>query len=339
MKTWLLGRPAQIAGTTAFAAAAVVTVLLRAGAPAPRRPVGALTAPRGATAASPAAVPTPPAPAPSPSPSPTPAPDLNPHVGSTGAQVLALQQRLTSLSYMVGVVDGSYGAGTRDGVIAFQKVEGLPRTGEADPATLAQLATAATPPPAYTTPADHVEVDVAHQVVYVVQGGKVTAILPTSTGGGETFTEPGLPGTHVAITPNGAYSVYWRVDGWHHAPLGDLYKPSFFDDGIALHGYPSVPTYPASHGCVRLPMEFADWFFANAAPMGSTVYVYGGPSGPNPDPVPQTSSTISGPPAGPTSTASPSPMLSPAPGPQSPSPLLGGLLGSPSPAPLPTTSP
>jgi peptidoglycan hydrolase-like protein with peptidoglycan-binding domain len=336
VKTWLLLRPVQIGGAVLLASLATVTVLLRAQAPvaAPRRPpAGALTARRSATVASPATAPTPVAPAtaspsPSPSLSPAPAPDLNPHLGSTGAQVLDLQKRLTGLMYMAGTVDGRYGAGTRDGVIAFQKVEGLPRTGEADPATLASLATATTPAPAYATPADHVEVDIAHQVVYVVQAGTVTAILPTSTGGGETFTEPGSPGTHVAITPNGVYSVYWKVDGWHQAPLGDLYKPSFFDDGIALHGYPSVPTYPASHGCVRLPMEFADWFFANAAPMGSTVYVYGGANGPNPDPVQQTSAATAAPPSvpGPALSPLPSPTLSPAPQPPS---LLGGLLSQP----------
>jgi peptidoglycan hydrolase-like protein with peptidoglycan-binding domain len=255
--------------------------------------------PSAAGGSGPAVTPTAsPSPTPVPSPSPTkppPPPDPNPHVGSSGPAVTAIQQKLASLQYMVGTVDGQFGSGTRDGLIAFQKVEGLPRTGEADPATLAKLQTATTPTPAYATPPDHVELDIAHQVVYVVRSGAVTAILPTSTGSGASFTSQGW--TRKAITQNGVFSIYWKVNGWHQAPLGDLYKPSFFNDGEAFHGYTEVPTYPASHGCARLPMEFADWFFANAAPYGETVYVYGGPSGPNPDPVQQTSSATTAPPS------------------------------------------
>ncbi|MGH2717986.1 MAG: L,D-transpeptidase family protein [Actinomycetota bacterium] len=280
-----------------------------------------------------------PSPTPSPSPSPSkspPPPDPNPHLGSTGAEVLSIQQKLSSLKYMVGNVDGTFGAGTRDGLTAFQKVEGLPRSGEADPATIAKLATATTPTPTYATPPDHVELDIAHQVVYVVRAGAVTAILPTSTGSGKSFTSQGW--TRKALTQNGVFKIYWKVDGWHQAPLGDLYKPSFFNDGEAFHGYPEVPTYPASHGCARLPMEFADWFYANAAPYGETVYVYGGPSGPNPDPVVQTSTATNAPP----DLSSPEPSPSPSPSPTPPS-LLGGLLTPPSPSsspsPLPSPSP
>jgi N-acetylmuramoyl-L-alanine amidase len=266
-----------------------------------------------------------------------PPPDPNPHVGSSGPAVLAIQQKLASLDYMVGAADGQFGAATRDGVIAFQKVEGLPRTGEADPATIAKLQTATAPAPAYATPADHVELDIAHQVVYVVRGGAVTAVLPTSTGTGQPFSSQGW--TRRAVTQNGVFSIYWKVDGWHQAPLGDLYKPSFFNDGEAFHGYPEVPTYPASHGCARLPMEFADWFYANAVPYGETVYVYGGPTGPNPDPVTQSTTATSAPPSISASTppaASPAPSPSPSPSPGS---LLGGLLPLPPPSPSPMPSP
>jgi N-acetylmuramoyl-L-alanine amidase len=266
-----------------------------------------------------------------------PPPDPNPHVGSSGPAVLAIQQKLASLDYMVGTPDGQFGAATRDGLIAFQKVEGLPRTGEADPATIAKLQTATAPTPAYATPADHVELDIAHQVVYVVRGGAVTAVLPTSTGTGQPFTSQGW--TRRAVTQNGVFSIYWKVDGWHQAPLGDLYKPSFFNDGEAFHGYPEVPTYPASHGCARLPMEFADWFYANAVPYGETVYVYGGPTGPNPDPVTQSSTVTSAPPSISASTppaASPAPSPSPSPAPGS---LLGGLLPLPSPSAMPNPTP
>ncbi|MEO7803439.1 MAG: L,D-transpeptidase family protein, partial [Actinomycetota bacterium] len=96
------------------------------------------------------------------------------------------------------------------------------------------------------------------------------------------------------------------------------YKPSYFNGGIAFHGNGSVPAYPASHGCVRLPMPFADWFFNNASSIGTVVYVYGGPDGTNPQPF------IADKPA---PSPSPSPSAIPS---ESP---------SPSPEPSPTESP
>jgi peptidoglycan hydrolase-like protein with peptidoglycan-binding domain len=204
------------------------------------------------------------------------------HVGSSGPETLRLEERLSALRYLVGKVDGNFDGATRHGVIAFQKVEGLPRTGVADPATVARLATARTPEPAYRTPSEHIEVDIARQVVFVVREGRTTEIVPTSTGTGRKFTSEGR--TRRAITPNGVFQVERKIKGWRRSPLGLLYRPAYFNGGIALHGAPSVPTRPASHGCVRLPMAFADWFAEHATPIGTTVYVHGGPVGENPQP-------------------------------------------------------
>lgn len=220
-------------------------------------------------------------PTPTPSPSPT-VQDNSLRVGSRGPQVAALEQRLADLKYMVGKVDGVFDNNTRHGVIAFQKVEGLKRSGVGDAPTMERLPAAATPAPRYATPANHLEVDIARQTVFVVRGGAVSAILPTSTGSNKNFTNGGW--TRRAITPNGQFRVIRKINGMRISPLGELYKPSYFNGGIAFHGNGSVPTYPASHGCVRLPMGFADWFFNEAAPVGQVVYVYGGPSGPNPQP-------------------------------------------------------
>ncbi|MCA1839270.1 MAG: L,D-transpeptidase family protein [Actinomycetota bacterium] len=222
---------------------------------------------------------------PSPLPSPAASPivvDTTPHVGSRGPAIQELEQRLNALHYMVGKVDGIFDRATYFGVVAFQKVEGLSRNGRGDDATLARLQVAHTPSPRYATPANHLEVDIPHQVVYVVRGGEVAEILPTSTGSGKSFTNEGW--TRKAITPNGQFKVNRKINAMRISPLGELYKPSYFAGGIAFHGNGAVPPYPASHGCVRLPMPFADWFFNEAAPIGMVVYVYGGPEGPNPQP-------------------------------------------------------
>ena len=312
---------------------------------------GRQPAPAASSALAPAASPSPPpspppVPPPSPSvpaprPSPPPIatiPSQYPHVGSTGPEVLAVEQRLAALSYMAGKVDGVFDRATYHGVVAFQKVEGLTPSGIADAGTAIRLQSASVPAPGYALPLDHLEVDVKRQVIFVVRGGIVMATLPTSTGSGRKFTSEGY--TRRAVTPNGMFTVSYKRSGWRKSPLGLLYRPAYFNGGIALHGAPSVPTKPASHGCVRLPMAFADWFAETVSPVGMTVFVYGGPSGENPAPVltdvpaapapgaPAESpapSAPSGPAESPAPSVEPSPSPSPSPTP-SPSPLLPGLL-------------
>ena len=65
------------------------------------------------------------------------------------------------------------------------------------------------------------------------------------------------------------------ASGWETGPLGDLYNPLYFNGGIAFHGAYSVPGYPASHGCVRIPMNAAEWF-PTIVGNGWPVYVSGG---------------------------------------------------------------
>lgn len=266
---------------------------------------------------------------PSAGPSPTPTVDDGRlKAGSKGEAVRALEQRLSDLKYLVGKVDGSFDANTRHGVIAFQKVEGLSRSGIVDAATSARLATASTPAPKFASPADHLEVDIPRQVVFVVRGGAVSAILPTSTGTNKNFTADGR--TRPAITPNGRFTVTRKINGMRISPLGELYKPSYFNGGIAFHGSGSVPIFPASHGCVRLPMGFADWFFNEASPIGQVVFVYGGPTGPNPQP------TIDDAPAPVASIPTEAPIVPPAV--DTPPPVVT-MPPNPPPAPEPTGTP
>ncbi|MGZ4338576.1 MAG: L,D-transpeptidase family protein [Gaiellaceae bacterium] len=173
--------------------------------------------------------------------------------GSRGASVRTLEQRLFDLHYAVRV-DGSFGDDDRDALIAFEKVEGLPRTGIADPALWRRVLVARTP--AARFPGDHVEVDKTRQIILVVRDGKVVLVVPTSTGA-------------TGNTPVGVWHVYRKVSGFDWV----LFYPSYFLRGFAVHGYPDVPPYPASHGCARIPMWIATTVYAEMPP-GSTVYVY-----------------------------------------------------------------
>jgi N-acetylmuramoyl-L-alanine amidase len=187
-------------------------------------------------------------------------PDLA--AGSTGPGVLELEAALAALHYIVPPRSTVFSIELTDSVYAFQKVNRIARTGIADAATWRALARPAEPRPRYRTPGLHVEIDKALQVLFVVRGGSITQISPVSTAG--------IPGY---FTPVGRFAVYRKVDGFDPSPLGTLYEPSYFTGGYAIHGNPSVPPYPASHGCVRVPMWIAPTLYGELA-LGTAVDVY-----------------------------------------------------------------
>ncbi|MCZ7536417.1 MAG: L,D-transpeptidase family protein [Acidimicrobiia bacterium] len=193
--------------------------------------------------------------------------------GATGPEVVDLQNRLTSLGYWLGSADGSYDLLTEQAVTAFQKVEGLPRTGRVDQGTQIAMRDAERPLPRSTS-GYVVEVDKPRQVIMVARNGRTEWIINTSTGTERPYTFEGR--TYLADTPVGTWHVFSQVNGVRVGPLGALYRPKYFHvDGIAFHGYSSVPSYPASHGCVRMTNAAIDWVWAaDIIPMGSTVLVY-----------------------------------------------------------------
>ena len=199
--------------------------------------------------------------------------------GASGPEVQALQQRLHDLGYDTGV-DGKWGGQTTFAVMAFQKVEGLGRTGRADDATRAKLQTASKPAPMMPTGgANRVEVDLQRQVLFLFKDGNLARILPVSTGNNKRYCVDGDCAT--AVTPGGSFKVGRKISGLRVSRLGKLYNPLYFNGGIAIHGAPSVPAYPASHGCVRIPM-YASASFHAQVPTGTPVYVLGGKKAPVP---------------------------------------------------------
>jgi peptidoglycan hydrolase-like protein with peptidoglycan-binding domain len=263
-----------------FVAALVALLAVAAGCSGDRRDEEAATAavvlppiPVPATGPPPAA---PPATAVTPPPAPPPAPPPELAVGARGLEVEALERRLTELRYDVVSLDGVYDANTRHAVVAFQKVNGLPRTGRATADVHAALAAAQ--PPAPLVPGGgprRVEVDLPRQVLFLYHDDVLFRILPVSTGSGRRFCSEGR--CRRAVTPAGAYRVGYRLDGWRRSPLGLLYNPLYFQVkvGLAIHGNPSVPASPASHGCVRIPMAASRWL-PGEVPDGTPVYVLDG---------------------------------------------------------------
>jgi hypothetical protein len=180
-------------------------------------------------------------------------PGLGP--GSRGPSVLGLEQRLHRLHFALARADGYYGGDTSDAVVAFQKLHGLPRTGRVDLNFWRKLNAAQVPAPRYS--GDHVEVSKERQVLFIVRGGQVALIVPVSTGA-------------TGNTPLGVWHVYSRVPGYN---AEQMYYSSFFVGAFAIHGYHSVPPYPASHGCVRIPIWVAQRVYS-LIDYGTTVYIY-----------------------------------------------------------------
>lgn len=192
--------------------------------------------------------------------------------GDSGPAVMALQQQLSGLGYWLGTADGSYGLLTAQAVMAFQKVHGLRRTGAVDEATRRALRDPARP--AAREGGDHVELDKARQVIFVVRGGQVVNVLNTSTGTEQPYTFEGQ--TYIAHTPTGRFTISREVDGVRESRLGTLYRPKYWtSDGVAFHGSASIPGYPASHGCARLTNAAMDWIWAsNIMAIGTRVVSY-----------------------------------------------------------------
>ncbi len=187
--------------------------------------------------------------------------------------MVAVQTRLSELHYYVGAIDGKEGPATRSAVMAFQKVNHLGVDGVVGPKTLAALEDPVLPT-LRGGAADRIEVDLTAQVLYLVQGGELVRIVPVSSGSGETYrTKSG--GSAHANTPTGTFTITRHIRGEHRSDLGILYSPMYFYKGWAIHGSPSVPAYPASHGCVRVNNWDIAWMFDRVA-IGTSVQVYGG---------------------------------------------------------------
>jgi peptidoglycan hydrolase-like protein with peptidoglycan-binding domain len=188
------------------------------------------------------------------------------------SELLEVETLLSNLGYWILKVDGIADASTKHAITAFQKVEGLKRTGRLTAADLEALQFARTPVAKFQTGAAHVEVDVSRQVLFLTDdSGVVVRILPVSTGNEKKYFDEGK--WQIAHTPRGHFRIERKINGVRQAPLGNLYYPNYFYGGVAIHGSNSIPPFPASHGCVRIP-RYADRAFSTMVHIGTEVFVY-----------------------------------------------------------------
>ncbi len=172
--------------------------------------------------------------------------------------IRALQRRLVRHGYVVGrrgVLDDR----TARAVLAFRKVTSMARTTSASVAVMRALARGKGAfKVRFPQHGRHIEGDLSRQVIALVDRGRARRIYPTSSG---------KPSTPTVI---GSFRVYLKTPGTNAKGMVDS---AYFIRGYATHGYPSVPIFPASHGCFRLPIPDARTVF-NWIAIGTPVDVY-----------------------------------------------------------------
>jgi hypothetical protein len=205
-------------------------------------------------------------------------------------KVEAMQALLASKQFDPGPIDGIFGGATKRAVWAFEKlVLGIPREemgGVVTPDIWAQMNADFRVAPRRTPGGNHMEVYLPEQVSVLFFNGEARVISHVSSGEGITWCDEveidlddgttelkGICGK--AVTPGGVYQFERKVEGWRNAKLGRLYKPVYFNYGIAIHGAGNVPDSPASRGCVRHPMHIAD-YIQDLITIGDAIYVFDG---------------------------------------------------------------
>ena len=181
--------------------------------------------------------------------------------GRPGAR--EVQELLRDLGYLGrGGVTGVLDERTAVAVLGFQKWAGLPRTGVLDATTARALERATRPFPLRRGPGRRIEVLLDRQVALLVESDRVRRVVHISTGAG-------------GATPTGTFRVFRKERMSWSVPFS-VWMPwaSYFVGGIAFHEYPVVPTYPASHGCVRVNRFDAPLLY-DFAPHGTRVDVLG----------------------------------------------------------------
>jgi lipoprotein-anchoring transpeptidase ErfK/SrfK len=175
-----------------------------------------------------------------------------------------VQRCLAALHYLPhGAVTGVDDYRTQQALMAFQAWNGLTRDGIDGRRTRAKLEVATAPTPRRESATGHyAEVFRSLGVLLCVNNGKLVRVVHCSTG------RPSLP------TPAGRFSIYLKsLDWWSTKYLDWMPFASFFSGGDAIHGFPDVPAYPASHGCVRISMPEAPWVYTFLY-YGAAVFVF-----------------------------------------------------------------
>lgn len=187
--------------------------------------------------------------------------------------LVRIQALLADKGFYRGPVDGFHREQLDHAIMAFHKAADMERLPTLMPGDIEILSAWEPQVPDIPDQPNRLEADLQRQVMHLVEEGEVVATLPISSGNGGWYISslPGY-GWARAFTPKGSFRIRAHIPGWRYAALGALYKPWYFKAGFAVHGSLSVPAFPASHGCIRVTMDDADWLSERLS-IGFTVNV------------------------------------------------------------------
>jgi hypothetical protein len=180
--------------------------------------------------------------------------------GATGPYVKGMLTGLQRLAIRIPGMGSTFTAQVKDSVMAFQKAYRLSRTYVFNTECWRRLDGARPIKPRYTSPSTHIEVDKGRQILMIVKGGKVFGLICVSTGA-------------TGNTPEGTFHIQQKHPFTTSGYGGTLTRTMGFQGDFAIHGWPDVPPYPASHGCVREPVWACYWTYDQSW-VGETVYIY-----------------------------------------------------------------
>ncbi|MEM9562755.1 MAG: L,D-transpeptidase family protein [Actinomycetota bacterium] len=197
--------------------------------------------------------------------------------GDEGDDVEELQERLAGGPFDPGQIDGVYGGATIAAVWALEKLAEIPIDGDwgpADELAWRKLMDGEVGGPERANAERWVEVDLSQQLMKVYDPGETVPVLVSHVSSGSGIPWENEDHRGNSVTPKGDFHISRRISGWRESSLniGRLYNPLYFNGGIAFHGATSVPLYPASHGCVRVPMHIAE-YLPDELPNGTAVHV------------------------------------------------------------------
>ena len=178
--------------------------------------------------------------------------------GDSGDAVKLLNGLLARQGY---VNDGgrNFNSATGRAVLAFRKVNGMARKSSATGSIFKTLVKGKGGfKLEHPGAGHHVETDLSRQVMVLANGRRVDEIYHISSG---------APATPTIL---GKFHFYRKEPGTNsHGMVNSVY----FIRGYATHGYDPVPTYPASHGCLRNPIPDSRHIY-NWIDLGDPIYVY-----------------------------------------------------------------
>ena len=197
--------------------------------------------------------------------------------GSDYPIVTSVEQRLADLKFDPGTIDTKFDKKTQYAVQSLQKYKGIPITSRITDAEITLLNTFQYEEPfAYPAEPNRFEISLDKQIAVLYENYNVRLITTTSTGNQKNYCYISKKTSRrtcaAANTPTGRFEFGRRYKGHEKGDLGELYNPVYFKGGIAVHGYDSVPTTPASHGCARIPMYISE-YFQSLVTTGMPVYV------------------------------------------------------------------